>query len=75
VTDYYLSAQVDQETTLCISPMTARRLALSCDEVEDESGHFLYVIRGGDEPREVEILARLTSDEAVFKLGALLGLA
>jgi hypothetical protein len=74
MSEYYFSAQIDGETTLCISPMTSRRLELSGEEIDDESGHFLYIVRGGAEPREVEILARLATDDAIFRLREMLHL-
>jgi hypothetical protein len=74
MTEYYFSAQVDRETTLCISPMTSRRLELCGEDIDDESGHFLYLLKGGAEPREVEILARLATDDAIFRLREMLGL-
>lgn len=74
VDEYYLSAQVDDDTILCIAPLTQHRVELSGQEIEDESGHFLYLVRGGSEPRDVEILARLSSEEAVRRLSEILSL-
>jgi hypothetical protein len=73
--EYYFSAQVDDETTLCIAPLTERRVELSGQEIEDRSGYFLYLSRGGAEPNDVEILARLSSEEAVLRLRKMLSLS
>jgi len=72
--EYYFSAQIDNETTLCIAPLTDRRLELSGEEIEDASGYFLFATRGGGDPTDVEILARVPSEEAAWRLRGMLGL-
>jgi hypothetical protein len=72
--EYYFSAKIDTETTLCIAPISDKRVDLSGQEIEDRSGYFLYAVKGGGEPREVEILAQLKSDEAVLRLKQMLNL-
>jgi hypothetical protein len=72
--EYYFSAKIDSDTTLCIAPISDKRVDLSGQEIEDRSGYFLYAVRGGGEPREVEILAQLKSDDAVLQLKQLLNL-
>jgi hypothetical protein len=73
--EYYFSARIDSDTTLCIAPLTDRRIELSGeDTLEDTSGYFLYELKGGDEPTEVRILARLASEEAAFELRHMLSL-
>lgn len=74
MTEYYFSAQVDSETTLCISPLTNKRIELSGQQIDDPSGYFLYQTRGGVKPCEVEILARFESEEAAFCLKDMLAL-
>ena len=59
--EYYFSAALDNDTTLCIAPLTDRRIELSGQEIEDCSGYFLFATRGGGEPNDVEIIARLAS--------------
>ena len=44
--EYYFSAKTDMETTLCIAPITDKRIELSGEEIEDRSGYFLYQIKG-----------------------------
>jgi len=73
--DYYFSKEVDSETSLCIAPLTDKRIELSGEAVNDPSGYFLYEIKGGGEPYHVNIIARLTSEEAAFQLKEMLGLA
>lgn len=72
--DYYFSAQIDKDTTLCIAPLTNKRIDLSGQQIGDPSGYFLYQTRGGGEPGEVEILARLESEEAALRLRNMLSL-
>lgn len=72
--DYYFSAKADDDTTICIAPITERRIELSGEKVDDKSGYFLFETRGGAEPSEVRILARLTSEEAALRLKQMLAL-
>lgn len=74
MSEYYFSAQVDSDTTLCIAPLTNKRIELSGQPIEDASGYFLYQTRGGGEPSEVQILARLESEEAALQLKDMLAL-
>lgn len=72
--EYYFSAKIDTDTTLCIAPITDKRVELSGQEITDRSGYFLYQTRGGAEPGHVEILARLESEEAALRLKEMLEL-
>jgi hypothetical protein len=72
--EYYFSAKVDSDTTLCIAPITKKRLELSGQDIGDPSGYFLYQTKGGGEPGDVEIIARLESEEAALKLKDMLAL-
>lgn len=69
--EFYLSVQLEDDRTLCVAPLTERRLNVSGQEVEDASGYFLFEKRGDDEVGEVEIIARLVSEEAALRLGSL----
>jgi hypothetical protein len=74
MSEYYFSAKIDSETTLCIAPLTNKRIDLSGQDIEDPSGYFLYQTKGGGEPSSVEILARLESEEAALRLREMLSL-
>ena len=74
MSEYYFSAQIDSDTTLCIAPLTDRRLELSGEKIEDMSGYFLYQTKGNGEPGEVEIIARLTCEDAAIRLKEMLSL-
>jgi hypothetical protein len=74
MSEYYFSAKIDSETTLCIAPLTDKRVELSGEKIEDRSGYFLYQTKGDGEPAEVEIIARLTSEAAALRLKEMLTL-
>jgi hypothetical protein len=73
--EYYFSAELDNQTTICIASMTDRRLELSGEEVSDPSGYFLYTVSHSTQPETVEILARVQSDDAAWRLRDMLGLS
>ena len=72
--DYYLSADLDNETTLCLSPLTDKRLELAGAEMADVSGLFLYTVQRSCQPERVEILARVATEDAVWRLKSMFGL-
>ena len=71
--DFYFSAEIDSETTICISPLTNRTIELSGQEFDDCSGYFLYTTQSGPYPK-VNILARVQSEEAIWHLRGMLSL-
>jgi len=73
--EYYFSKKIDKETSLCIAPLTDKRIELSGETIDDPSGYFLYEVRGRGEPDEVRILAKIPSEEAAFQLKDILELA
>jgi hypothetical protein len=72
--DCYFSAEIGNEKTLFVAPLTDRRINMSGQSIADPSGYFLYEQRGTGSSAEVEILAHLVSEEAAFRLSELLGL-
>ena len=74
MTQYYFSVKIDSDTTLCIAPITDKRVDLSGQEIEDRSGYFLFQTKGNGEPGDVEIIAKLTSEEAALRLREMLSL-
>jgi len=71
---FYFSTSLDDETTLCLAPLTERRRSMASTEIADPSGYFLFERRGTGENAEVEIIARIDSEEAAFRLRELLSL-
>lgn len=71
---YYFSAPLDSDTTIYLSPLSDRRIEMSGEEVADSSGYFLYTVRHTRQPEAVEILARVHSEEAAWRLKQLFDL-
>ena len=72
--EYYFSARVDNDTTLCIAPLTRKRVELSGQQIDDLSGYFLYQTRGGGEPGEVGNPRPARVEEAALRLKDMLSL-
>jgi hypothetical protein len=68
MSDYYFSRTLNNFRTLCLAPLTERRLAESGQDIQDVSGYFLFEKWGCGDAAEIEILAQATSDEAAFRL-------
>jgi hypothetical protein len=66
--EFYFSVNLDQSKTLCVAPLTDRRLELSGQELPDTSGYFLFEQHGEDEKARVEIIAQVLSEEAALRL-------
>jgi hypothetical protein len=47
---------------------------MSGEEIPDASGYFLYTVSHTTRPETVEILARVQSDEAAWRLRNMFGL-
>ena len=65
---YYFSVNLDNERTLCIAPLTDRKIARAGVEVTDPSGYFLYERRESDAVGGIEIIAQIFSEDAAFRL-------
>ncbi|MDP1631823.1 MAG: hypothetical protein Q8L66_10435 [Caulobacter sp.] len=72
---YYFSAALDNDTTICLAPLSDRRLELSGEDLTDTSGYFLYTVHHGAQPEAVEILARVQSEDAAWRLKGMFGLS
>ena len=70
---FYLSAKRDDNTSLCIAPLTKRRIEAAGESLSDCGGYYLFE-RCSDDPDSVHILARIPSEEAAFQLAGLLHL-
>ena len=66
--DFYFSVRIDGERTLCLAPLTQRRLDMSGDEVPDLSGYFLFERRGDGESAKIDIIARALNDDGALRL-------
>ena len=65
---FYFSVNLDNERTLCVAPLTDRRIAMAGVDVSDPSGYFLYESRESEPFGGVEILAKVFSEEAALRL-------
>ena len=71
---FYFSKTLDQERTLCLAPLTDRRVAMSGQELVDASGYFLFESRGRGDSAAINIIAHVLSEEAALRLRDVLGM-
>jgi hypothetical protein len=64
----YYTVNIEAGRELCLSPLTDRLIELSGQDVDDQSGYFLYErnVRGG--VTDIEIIARVLSPEGASRL-------
>jgi len=65
---YYFSRKLDDRRILVLAPLSSRRLAMSGEEIPDQSGYFLFEQVGEENCASVSILAQVHSDEAALAL-------
>ena len=65
---FYYTVNIDNDRTLCLSQMTDRLISLCDQDIGDASGYFLYERRTRGEIVNVEVIARVLSDEAAMRL-------
>jgi hypothetical protein len=70
--ELYFSVNLDNDRTLCIAPLTERRIAMSDQELTDTSGYFLFEQRNSETLDNVEIIAQVISEEAALRLREML---
>jgi len=75
MSEFYFSRQLDETRTLCVAPLSDRRIEASGQDVPNPSGYFLFETRGTDESAEVQIIAQVVSQEAALRLRDLLKMA
>lgn len=72
---FYFSVDLDSERTLCLAPLTDRRITMSGQLIPDPSGYFLFEKRGTGEGADIEIIAHVLSDDAALRLRGLFNMA
>ena len=72
--EFYFSVNISNEMSLCVAPLTRRRLESSGQEIEDEGGYYLFEKRGSGERAEIDVIAHIVSEEAAFRMRDLLGM-
>ena len=70
----YLSTESHDDTRLYIAPLTRQLISATGEDASDVGGYYLFE-RQGDDPHDVQILARVASEEAALRLARLLNLS
>ncbi len=73
--DFYFSVNLDNDRTLCVAPLTNRKIAMAGVEVPNPSGYFLFERRGSEDFGGVEIIAQVFSEEAALRLRDMFNMA
>lgn len=66
--EYYFSVSLDNNRTLCLAPLTDRKIEMSGLQLEDSSGYFLYENHHSNDFSGIEVLAHIMSEDAVMKI-------
>ena len=72
--ELFMSAQLSDGVTVCVAPLSDRRIEQSGQSIEDRSGYFLYERRPRGNAEEVRIMARVIDEDAALRLSELLRL-
>lgn len=75
MSDYYLTRDLENGERMYIAPINAEMAAANNIEAAESVGYYLYKRQPDSHRSEVEILAKLPSEDAAFELGRILGLA
>lgn len=75
MSEYHFSRQLDRDRTLCVAPLSDRRIEASGQDIHDPSGYFLFETRGPIDDAEVEIIAQVVSEAAAVRLKEMLRLS
>lgn len=63
----YFSAEIEGGKMLCLAPLTDSQIENSGQDIPDSAGYFLFE-RDKNDPFRIEVIAKVISDEALFKL-------
>lgn len=63
----YFSAEIEDGRALCLAPLTDEQIENSGQQIDDLGGYFLFE-RDTHDPSRIEIIAKLISEDAIFKL-------
>lgn len=69
----YYSANIDNDQSIIISPLTNLQANAAGINPDNAGGYYLYY-KSQSSPEDVEVLARVQSEEAAFRLSRLLKL-
>lgn len=65
---YFLSANQEDGSVLCLAPLTSRQIAIADIDIEDRAGVFLYQQFGSEDETRIKIIARVLSEDAALML-------
>ena len=71
---FFFSKKLENGKTLYLAPLTERLLMHCADEIEDPSGYFLFERVERGHLMDVEILARVPTDDAAFRISRMMGM-
>lgn len=72
--EFYFSANLSNERLLCIAPLSDQKAQSVGQILDNPLGYFLYECSADDRASDITVIARLLSEEAVFRLKELLGM-
>ncbi len=64
---HYFSVDLGDSKKLCLAPLTDTQIENSGQEIADCGGYFLFE-RDVINPNRIEIIAKIVSEESVFRL-------
>ena len=73
--NFYFSVSLDNDRTLCVAPLTNRKIEMAGVEVPDPSGYFLFEQCGSEAFGGIEIIAQVFSEEAALRLRDMFNMA
>lgn len=71
---YYFSSNIDNATSLCISPLSDNRAAAAGLDPNQAEGYFLYERTQTGAAAEISVIAKVISADAAFRLSRMLKL-
>jgi hypothetical protein len=69
--EYHFGASLSNSRSVCVGPITRDEAAAAGAEFCDGLGYYLYVT-DAENPQGTEVLARFASEEAAFRMSAVL---
>ena len=73
--EFYFSAELDDNHTLCLVLITDRRISLSGQEIIDPREYSLFEKSGSGDLADIQIITRIFSEEAVLRLREAFGMS
>lgn len=72
--EYYFEAPVSNTKVLCVGPITKSEAEIASEDSPfcDGLGYYLFLAHADDPKKDIEVLAKLVSEEAAARLGAVL---